>query len=329
MGMPVELPEDCVALLHLQRGVIARWQAETAGLAPALARAKVRSGRWQPLYRGVYAAFTGEPSRAAWQWAAVLRAGAGAALSHYTAAELDRLTDRVSDVIHVTIGHDRKAQLDDQAGAPAAPGIMLHRSRRLAVSRHPARTPPRTRIAETVIDLTQLAASFDDVLGWLSRGCGRRLTTSDQLRSAVAARPRMRWRREILIALDDVAAGAHSPLEYRYVHGVERAHGLPAAERQIQLSTEAGRRYLDNLYAAFGVGVELDGQAYHPAEARWDDQHRDNTCAVVGLLILRYSWTDVTERRCSTATELARLLTQRGWPGRLRRCGPACTAALP
>ena len=75
MGMPVELPEDCVALLHLQRGVIARWQAETAGLAPALVRAKVRSGRWQPLYRGVYAAFTGEPSRAAWQWAAVLRAG--------------------------------------------------------------------------------------------------------------------------------------------------------------------------------------------------------------------------------------------------------------
>jgi hypothetical protein len=327
--MPVDLPEDCVALLHLQRGVIARWQAETAGMAPALIGAKLRNRRWQPLYRGVYAAFTGEPSRAAWRWAAVLRAGEGAALSHYTAAELDRLTDRASNVIHVTIGHDRRVRLDEQERASAAPGIMLHRSRRIAASRHPVRTPPRTRITETVLDLAQLATSFDDVLGWLSRGCGRRLTTPDQLRSAVTARPKMRWRREILIALDDVAAGAHSPLEYHYVHGVEQAHGLPAAERQVQLTTEAGRRYLDNLYAAFGVGVELDGQAYHPAETRWDDLHRDNFCVVAGLIVLRYCWTDVTDRRCSTAVQLARVLGQRGWAGSLQGCGPSCTAALP
>ena len=329
IGVPVELPEDCVALLQLQRGVIARWQAETAGLAPDLVRAKLRGGRWQPLYRGIYATFTGEPSRAAWQWAALLRIGEGAALSHYTAAEIDRLTDRVSNVIHVTIGHDRRVQPDEQAPTPSAPRIMLHRSGRIAASRHPARTPPRTRIAETVIDLTQLAANFDDVLGWLSRGCGRGLTTPDQLRSAVAARRKMRWRREILIALGDVAAGAHSPLEYHFVHGVEEAHGLPAAKRQVQLTTETGRRYLDNLYAAFAVGVELDGRAYHPAETRWDDLHRDNYCVAVGLIILRYSWADVTERRCSTATELARVLSQRGWPGSLRRCGPSCTAALP
>ena len=206
---------------------------------------------------------------------------------------------------------------------------MLHRSARIAASRHPARTPPRTRIAETVIDLTQLAANFDDVLGWLSRGCARGLTTQDQLRSAAAARRKMRWRREILIALDDVAAGAQSPLEYHFVHGVEQAHRLPAAKRQVQLTTETGRRYLDNLYTAFAVGIELDGRAYHPAETRWDDLHRDNRCAVAGLTILRYSWADVTERRCSTATELARVLTQRGWTGSLSRCGPSCTAASP
>src|SRR6202035_3776138 len=114
IGMPVELPEECVALLRLQRGVIARWQAETAGLAPDLVKAKLRGGRWQPLYRGIYAAFTGEPPRAAWQWAALLRAGEGAALSHYTAAEIDRLTDRASNVIHVIIGHDRRVQPDEQ-----------------------------------------------------------------------------------------------------------------------------------------------------------------------------------------------------------------------
>jgi very-short-patch-repair endonuclease len=327
--MPVELPEDCVALLDLQRGVIARWQAETAGLAPDFLRSKLRGGRWQPLYRGVYAAFTGEPPRVAWQWAALLRVGEGAALSHYTAAEIDRLTDRVSNAIHVTIEHDRRVQLGQEAPTPSAPRIVLHRSGRIAASRHPARTPPRTRIPETVIDLTQLAVNFDDVLAWLSRACGRGLTTPEHLRSAVAGKRKIRWRREILVALDDVAAGAHSPLEHHFVHSVERAHGLPKAKRQVQLTTQTGRRYLDNLYAAYSVGVELDGQAYHPPETRWDDQHRDNYCAVVGLIIMRYSWADVTERRCSTAAELARLLTQRGWPGPLRPCGPSCTAVLP
>lgn len=139
----------------------------------------------------------------------------------------------------------------------------------------------------------------------------------------------MRWRREILIALDDVEAGVHSPLEYHFVHGVERAHRLPAAKRQVQLTTEAGRLFLDNMYAAFAVGVELDGRAYHPVETRWKDRHRDNYCAAVGLIILRYSWSDVTERRCSTAAELARVLTQRGWAGPFRRCGPSCTAVVP
>src|SRR5258708_39884374 len=115
--------------------------------------------------------------------------------------------------MHVTIGRDRRVQPDEEAPTPSAPRIMLHRSGRIAVSRHPARTPPRTRIAETVIDLTQLAANFDDVLGWLSRGCGRGPTTPHQLPAAVAARRRMRWRQEILIALVDVAAGPHSPLE--------------------------------------------------------------------------------------------------------------------
>jgi hypothetical protein len=328
--MPVELPEDCVALLRLQHGVIARWQAEAAGLAPDRVKARLRGERWQPLYRGVYAVFTGEPPRTAWQWAALLRAGEGAALSHFTAAEIDKLTDRERNVIHVTIGHERKVRLEDEERAPSAPRIMLHRSGRNAASRHPARTPPRTRIPETVIDLTQLAGNFDDVFAWLSRGCGRGLTTPDQLRSAVAARGKMRWRREILIALDDVAAGAHSPLEYHFVHGVEQAHGLPSAKRQVQLATQTGRRYLDNLYAAFAVGVELDGQAYHPAETRWDDLHRDNYCAAVaGLIILHYGWADVTQRRCSTAAELARMLGQQGWPGPLRPCGPSCTAALP
>ena len=50
------------------------------------------------------------------------------------------------------------------------------------------------------------------------------------------------------------------------------------------------------LYTEFGVGVETDGAAAHPPEARWRDQHRDNAAHADGIVTLRYSWADVTQR---------------------------------
>src|SRR5262249_31631216 len=86
----LNLPGTCQELLELQHGVIARWQMAQAGWSVRIVDPQLHSGRWQPLYRGVYATFTGRPSRTAFLWAAVLRAGPGAALSFDTAAELDR-----------------------------------------------------------------------------------------------------------------------------------------------------------------------------------------------------------------------------------------------
>jgi hypothetical protein len=321
--VPSEPASASAYLLELQCGVIARWQAAGAGLDPAIFARRVNSGRWQVLYRGVYAAFTGPPLRLAWLWAAVLRSGQGAALSHFTAAELDGLTDRTRDAIHVSVPASRRVQFGHERVA-GTPRIVLHHSNRLSTARHPSRIPPRTRIPETIIDLTQLAGTLDEVVGWLTSGCERRLVTPAQLRLTAANRNRLRWHREIFRVLDDVAAGAHSPLEFRYIRDVERRHGLPAGHRQAPLRLGSRRRYLDNLYHDFGIGVELDGQAAHPAAQRWDDIHRDNSCAVAGVLVLRYGWADVTSRPCAVASEVAALLRQRGWAGRPRRCSPLC-----
>jgi hypothetical protein len=70
----------------------------------------------------------------------------------------------------------------------------------------------------------------------------------------------------------------------------------------------------------------LDGQAAHPVAERWRDIHRDNSLAGVGVMTLRYSWSDITSQRCLVAAEIAAVLNQRGWPGQLRRCGAHCTA---
>jgi hypothetical protein len=129
--------------------------------------------------------------------------------------------------------------------------------------------------------------------------------------------------------LQDAADGVHSPLERQYVHGVERAHGLPPARRQARRRHGSGTRYLDNLYEPFALCVELDGNAAHPAEGRWRDTRRDNANLTQGTRTLRYGWPDVTEYRCRTAAEVAEILRRQGWTGTLRRCGPACTATGP
>jgi len=243
-------------------------------------------------------------------------------LSHETAAEVHGLSDKPSARIHVTVPAERRPDRRRKIR-----GVVIHRSRRLVPEWQPPWQLPRTTVEDTILDLVEAARTFDDAYGWISRGVGRRLTSSRSLGTALAARSRIRWRAWITAALQDAADGAHSPLERNYVHGVERAHGLPTARRQAKIRHGSGTRYLDNLYEEYCLCVELDGLAAHPAEGRWTDTHRDNINLTLGTETLRYGWPDVTEHRCRTAAEIATVLRRLGWQGMLRACGPACHAA--
>src|SRR5690348_12570812 len=99
--MDSELPSTLRNLARHQYGVVSRSQALRAGFTADKIKFRVRSDRWRQLNPGVYATFTGAPGRGAYLWAAILAAGPGAVLSHETAAELQRLNDRPSDLIHV------------------------------------------------------------------------------------------------------------------------------------------------------------------------------------------------------------------------------------
>jgi hypothetical protein len=305
--------------LAAQAEAIARRQGASASIAPYTMRNRVRNGRWQRLHRGVYATFSGEPVRETVLWAALLRAGAGAVLSHQTAAERHGLIDEPSPVIVITVPASRSP------ARTRIPGVVIHRSDAILRTRHPVMLPPCTRVEDTVLDLIQVAPTFDDAYAWICRAIGRRRTTADRIRLAMDARKRMRWRREIALALGDAEGGALSVLEYRYVHQVERPHGLPAARRQARISQRTGNRYLDNLYEPFAVCVELDGTAAHPSDEQWRDKRRDNSNMLSGILPLRFGLLDLGERRCETAAAVATLLRSRGWTGSPHSCSrPTC-----
>src|ERR1022692_419940 len=171
--MATRLSRSCGELISYQSGALARWQALARPADLGAIDALVRAERWQSLYRGVYAAYTGPPSRETALWAAVRRCGPDAVLSHLTAAELVGLADGQRDVVHVMIPAHLRVRLSGRDRSSGLPRIVVHRSARLALARHPARTPPRTRIEENVLDLTELAPTFDAAFGWLSAACGR------------------------------------------------------------------------------------------------------------------------------------------------------------
>lgn len=281
---------------------------------------RVRRGLWRPVHPGVYATFTGELTRRTRLWAAVLSAGPGAALSHETAAELQRLADKPSEMIHLTVPAGRRVS--------AVEGVSLHRSARAVDATEQRSYPPRTRIEETVLDLIHTAKTFDDVCGWVTRAIARELTDEARLHAAMEARQRLRWRADLQELIVAAAGGDHSVLEFRYHRDVERAHGLPESARQVAFVTPGGRRgRRDRVYEPFGVVIELDGRLAHQPENQWKDKTRDNAAVAAGEQTLRYGWTQVKWKPCATAAEVARVLRLHGWDGRPRTCSPTCVVS--
>src|SRR5215475_1434488 len=236
-------------------------------------------------------------------------------LSYESAAEVGRLADKPSRLVHVTIPAERTVT--------KIRGIVIHRSVRARDAVHPAKLPPRTSIEETVLDLAAAAGRLDDAHGWVTAALNRRLTTLAELRAAMRHRGRLRWRTELTELLQPDAAGLHSVLEVRYHRDVEQPHHLPAGTRQAHFTTGSRHGYRDRYYPEYLTAVELDGRATHTMDRRWDDIRRDNATSAGDILTLRYGWLDLTQHPCRVAAEVAQALATRGYTG-ARPCKPGC-----
>jgi very-short-patch-repair endonuclease len=321
-GMGNGIPPSLREAAHFQAGVISRQQALRAGLSRSAITSKLKHGRWQPIYLGVYATFTGPIGRQAQLWAAVLYAGKGAQLSHETAAELNGLTDRRSPLIHVSIPASRRVRPPE--------GVRIHNSGHIdAGARFPRGVIPYTLVEDTIIDLVNEATTLDVVIGWVTAGFGKRLTGDGPLRETLSTRQKLRWRNRLDEIVTAAAGGAHSVLEFRYDRDVERAHRLPKARRQVPFTKPDGSRgFRDRYYERYSLVVELDGRQAHPEHQRGRDRRRDNDAAAGGGSTLRYDWDEVTRRPCATAAQVAQSLRKRGWIGRLRPCSPHCPGGM-
>jgi very-short-patch-repair endonuclease len=233
-----------------------------------------------------------------WWWqatSALLSVGSGAAWAFGTAQFAHGLMRTAPTTVELVVD----AAIHVRPGL----GIRVHRSRYADQRVDELHWPWRTRFEETVLDLAE-RGSTDEVLALLGRAFFRGQTTEATLRSLLENRARHRRRRLLTDVLADVADGAQSAMEVRFLQDVERAHGLPRGRRQAP--SVAGRlRLHDVAYDEQRVLVELDGRLGHVGEGRISDGRRDRRSAGQGWLTLRAFWIDVAG---TPARQLAR------WP---------------
>lgn len=302
-----------------QDGVATRHQLLSVGWTDGMIQANLAARRWQRVYDGVYAAYTGPLPRPTQIWAAVLLCGAGAAASHETAAELWGFLGVRAREVHVSVPVSRRVY--------GRRLVVVHNSAFLPKAAHPTASPPRTRVEATVVGLVNAAPRFRDAVAAITGSCQPRLTTPERLRAAVELRSKLRWRRDVIGVLADVSDGAETPLELAYVSRVERAHGLPVGKRQRHRRVERRVQWIDVDYADFHVRAELDGRLGHIGEGRRQDRRRDNLSTEEGWATLRYGWVEVVEESCDVAEQVFRVLGAGGWRGRLKACGTGCGVA--
>ncbi|MCW2867389.1 MAG: hypothetical protein JWR20_1577, partial [Marmoricola sp.] len=254
------------ALLGAQDGVVGRRQLLPLGVGDHDVARLVRRREWVALHPGVYVSHTGPPTASQREWAAVL-VHAPAALTGHSALRRygvrtgrDATSGRSSDaggpeVVSVAVAGDRRVQ--------PRPGIEVARLGRFAADVLGNLSPPRVRLEMVLLDLASSAADDAAAVAVLADGVGSHRTTADRLLAALQVRSRLPRRAFLVAVLTDVASGVHSVLERKYLHDVERAHGLPPAGRQVSSGAKGRCVRRDVEHADQRVVVELDGRLGH------------------------------------------------------------------
>jgi hypothetical protein len=297
-------------LLSGQDGVL-RVDSAMKYLTRDALRWRVTSGRWQQPCRGVVVAQSGPLTEIQVLRIVALWAGPGAALAGLTAATLDGLTG-FADLgkpadrpIHVLV----PAFCPVRRQRPRLP-LVVHYSRLLGGDDvHPLRQPPRTRIARSLVDAAAWMATDRGAQAVLAAGVQQRLARVADLTAVVARNQRLPRRVVIKATLDDIAGGAQALSELDFTRLLRR-HRLPEPDRQAQRRDASGRRrWLDAVWEAARLIVEVDGIHHMDAAQYWADTERDNDFILGGYRVLRFP-----AFVCGT--------TPATWPGRsAMRCG--------
>jgi Transcriptional regulator, AbiEi antitoxin len=280
-------------LAKRQRGYVTRPQLLRLGLGAQAIKHRVRIGRLIPVYSGVYAVGhlpTLPQDRAV---GALLACGAGAVLSHSTAA--------------TAWGIFKRWEMPFEVAAPTArsrPGIVVHRTK---LARQDIGTQIGLRVTSAARTLLDVAPRFRD------KGLRRAIADQrradhlrlEQLADVLDRFPRAPGARRLRPLLKVPRGGpTRSALEDKFVAFCAR-FGLPEPETNVWV---AGRE-VDAWFARERLIVELDGYSFHSDRGNFEgDRDNDATALALGIPTVRVTEERIDNRPAEEASRLRTIL---------------------
>jgi very-short-patch-repair endonuclease len=297
----VAVEERIDAIAARQHGVITGAQLRAAGLGPHAVKYRLAGKRLHLVQRGVYRV---GPllTRRGQQLAAALACGAGAVLSHRSAAALWRIIPEADAPIEVT---------SRGANRHRRPGIRPHRGRLGDDDVACVDGIPVTSVARTLLDLAGTAppGELDQALARAER---LGLANPAEVESLLARHPKARGAR-VLRALLGVRGGVpltRSEAEKRFLQLTRKAQ-LPAPRTN---SRVVGHE-VDVLWPAERLVVEIDGVAFHSSPASFEqDRSRDAQLAAAGFQVVRVTWRQMVREPEAVIARVAQALALRARP---------------
>ncbi|WP_061960558.1 hypothetical protein [Demequina flava] len=142
--------------------------------------------------------------------------------------------------------------------------------------------------------------------------------TVEGMRRAFAVMPRIKDRPILKQLVEDAEAGAESVLERDAKNDVFDLVEFSGFVPQFDI-VAGGRRYrLDLFHPELRIAVELDGAAYHAGQGHWQrNLNRDAALLAQGVVTVRFSYWDITERAAWCRQMLRSVMAQRSRGGAL------------
>ncbi len=302
MGPPpaTTAPDAVVAqLASAQHGVVTFAQLRDAGLGEGAINLRVRNGRLHRLHRGVFALGHPRISREGRWSAAVLALGAGAVLSHVSAAALWGIRHSSSASVHITV--------PGPGGRRRRRGIVVHRSRTLGaadVAEHEAIAV--TSVSRTLLDLAGMLAP-GRVERAVERSLALRLFDLRSVEAVVAANPR----RPGAASLAEIVARIHDEpsLTRRELEALMldlcAAHRIERPEVNVLIDGIE----VDFLWRTHRLVVETDGREWHETPQGFArDRERDERLTVLDYRVVRFTYRRVVDHPDAVAATIRALL---------------------
>jgi hypothetical protein len=286
-------------LAEQQHGVVARRQLIEAGMGSNAVDNGLRAGRLHRLHPGVYAVGHRLVSREGRGMAAVLACGAGAVLSHRSAAALWRIAS-FSGAVEVTTPRDVRS--------------------RGAIRRHCARLPPDevtafdgipvTSVHRTIFDCAGLS-SVDRLEAAMREAEYRRLWDRLSLPTLLARHPGHRGNANLRLCLERLGKTAgftRSDLEELFLPLLDR-FGLPRPHLNARLQVGGEWIEVDCIWRKRRLAVELDSRSAHETRSAFEaDRDRDRRLQTAGWRVVRITWRQLHDEPERIASDLRRLI---------------------